>query len=132
MPESQAIQTESAPSAIGPYSQAVRQGSLVFLSGQVPLDPASMKLVEGGIVEQTEQVFDNLAAVAQAAGTRLDQALRMTIYLTDLGNFKAVNEIMARRLAPPYPARVTIGVAALPANAMVEIDAILSVQTSGS
>ncbi len=126
MPESQVIQTDKAPSAIGPYSQAVRQGSLVFLSGQVPLDPASMRLVGGGIAEQTEQVFDNLAAVAQAAGTSLDQTLRMTIYLTDLGNFKAVNEIMARRLAAPYPARVTIGVAALPANAMVEIDAILA------
>ena len=126
MSASQVIQTENAPRAIGPYSQAVRSGSLVFLSGQVPLDPATMKLVEGGIVEQTERVFDNLAAVAAAAGLNLDNAVRMTIYLTDLGNFKTVNEIMARRLAAPYPARVTIGVAALPANAMVEIDAILS------
>ncbi len=126
MPASQVIQTGNAPQAIGPYSQAVRSGSLVFLSGQVPLDPATMRLVEGGIVEQTEQVFDNLAAVAAAAGLSLDNAVRMTIYLTDLGNFKTVNEIMARRLAAPYPARATIGVAALPANAMVEIDAILS------
>jgi len=126
MSASQVIQTGDAPQAIGPYSQAVRSGSLVFLSGQVPLDPATMRLVEGGIVEQTEQVFDNLAAVAAAAGLSLDNAVRMTIYLTDLGNFKTVNEIMARRLAAPYPARVTIGVAALPANAMVEIDAILS------
>lgn len=126
MSASQVIQTGNAPQAIGPYSQAVRSGTLVFLSGQVPLDPATMKLVEGGIVEQTEQVFDNLAAVAAAAGLSLDNAVRMTIYLTDLGNFKTVNEIMARRLAAPYPARVTIGVAALPANAMVEIDAILS------
>ena len=126
MSASQVIQTGNAPQAIGPYSQAVRSGSLVFLSGQVPLDPVTMKLVEGGIVEQTEQVFDNLAAVAAAAGLSLDNAVRMTIYLTDLGNFKTVNEIMARRLAAPYPARVTIGVAALPANAMVEIDAILS------
>lgn len=126
MSASQVIQTGNAPQAIGPYSQAVRSGSLVFLSGQVPLDPATMRLVEGGIVEQTEQVFDNLAAVAAAAGLNLDNAVRMTIYLTDLGNFKTVNEIMARRLDAPYPARVTIGVAALPANAMVEIDAILS------
>ena len=126
MPESQVVQTENAPRAIGPYSQAVRSGPLVFLSGQVPLDPATMRLVEGGIEEQTEQVFDNLAAVAAAAGSSLGQALRMTIYLTDLGNFKTVNEIMARRLDAPYPARVTIGVAALPANAMIEIDAILS------
>ncbi len=126
MPESQVIQTEKAPRAIGPYSQAVRSGALVFLSGQVPLDPETMRLVEGGIEEQTEQVFDNLAAVAAAAESNLGQALRMTIYLTDLGNFKTVNEIMARRLDAPYPARVTIGVAALPANAMIEIDAILS------
>ncbi len=126
MPESQVIQTEKAPRAIGPYSQAVRSGALVFLSGQVPLDPETMRLVEGGIEEQAEQVFDNLAAVAAAAESNLGQALRMTIYLTDLGNFKTVNEIMARRLDAPYPARVTIGVAALPANAMIEIDAILS------
>ncbi|MXY89966.1 MAG: RidA family protein [Gammaproteobacteria bacterium] len=126
MSASQVIQTGNAPQAIGPYSQAVRSGSLVFLSGQVALDPETMRLVEGGIVEQTEQVFDNLAAVAAAAGLSLDNAVRMTIYLTDLGNFKTVNEIMARRLDAPYPARVTIGVAALPANAIVEIDAILS------
>lgn len=126
MSASQVIQTGNAPQAIGPYSQAVRSGPLVFLSGQVALDPATMRLIEGGIVEQTERVFDNLAAVAAAAGLRLDDAVRMTIYLTDLGNFKTVNEIMARRLAAPYPARVTIGVAALPANAMIEIDAILS------
>ncbi|MCY3689044.1 MAG: RidA family protein [Gammaproteobacteria bacterium] len=126
MSASQVIQTGNAPQAIGPYSQAVHSGSLVFLSGQVALDPETMRLVEGGIVEQTEQVFDNLAAVAAAAGLSLDNAVRMTIYLTDLGNFKTVNEIMARRLDAPYPARVTIGVAALPANAIVEIDAILS------
>ena len=126
MPASQIIQTEHAPQAIGPYSQAVRSGPLVFLSGQVALDPATMRLVEGGIEEQTEQIFDNLAAVAAAAGLNLDNTVRMTIYLTDLGDFKTVNEIMARRLDAPYPARVTIGVAALPANAMVEIDAILS------
>ncbi|MDE0507084.1 MAG: Rid family detoxifying hydrolase [Gammaproteobacteria bacterium] len=126
MSASQVIQTGNAPQAIGPYSQAVCSGSLVFLSGQVALDPETMRLVEGGIVEQTEQVFDNLAAVAAAAGLSLDNAVRMTIYLTDLGNFKTVNEIMARRLDAPYPARVTIGVAALPANAIVEIDAILS------
>ena len=129
MPATEVIETGNAPSPIGPYSQAVRFGSLVFLSGQVPLVPATMKLVAGGIGEQAEQVFDNLEAVAAAAGTSLDQALRMTIYLTDLGNFKAVNKIMARRLAAPYPARVTIGVSTLPANAMVEIDAILAAPT---
>ncbi len=123
---SQVVQTEDAPQAIGPYSQAVRFGPLIFLSGQVPLDPVTMRLVEGGIEEQTEQVFDNLAAVAAAAGSNLGQTLRMTIYLTDLGNFKIVNEIMARRLEEPYPARATIQVSALPANAMIEIDAILS------
>ena len=123
---SQVVQTEDAPQAIGPYSQAVRSGPLIFLSGQVPLDPVTMRLVEGGIEEQTEQVFDNLAAVAAAAGSNLGQTLRMTIYLTDLGNFKIVNEIMARRLEEPYPARATIQVSALPANAMIEIDAILS------
>ena len=123
---SQVVQTEDAPQAIGPYSQAVRSGPLIFLSGQVPLDPVTMRLVEGGIEEQTEQVFDNLAAVAAAAGSNLGQTLRMTIYLTDLGNFTIVNEIMARRLEEPYPARATIQVSALPANAMIEIDAILS------
>ncbi len=126
MPASQVVQTENAPQAIGPYSQAVRSGSLVFISGQVPLDPATMRLVDGGIERQAAQVFDNLAAVAAAAGSSLGQALRMTIYLTDLGDFKTVNEIMARRLDAPYPARVAIGVAALPANAMIEVDAILS------
>ena len=126
MPATQVIHTGNAPQAIGPYSQAVRSGPLVFLSGQVALDPVSKRLIEGGIEEQAEQVFDNLAAVAAAAGLNLGNAVRMTIYLTDLGNFKIVNEIMARRLEPPYPARATVGVAALPANAMVEIDAILS------
>jgi len=129
MPAAEVIQTGNAPSAIGPYSQAVRLDSLVFLSGQVPLDPATMKLVEGGIAEQTEQVFNNLETVAAAAGASLNQALRMTIYLTDLANFKAVNEIMAKRLAAPYPARATTGVSALPANAMVEIDAIVAAET---
>lgn len=126
MSESQVIQTENAPSAIGPYSQAVRSGSLVFVSGQVPLDPQTMRLVSGDIEAQTEQVFNNLEAIAAAAGTDLNRALRMTIYLTDLANFKTVNEIMARRLSEPYPARVTVEVSALPANAIVEIDAILT------
>ncbi len=126
MSESQVIETAAAPAAIGPYSQAVRSGSLVFVSGQVPLDPATMRLVPGGIEAQTERVFDNLEAVAAAAGTELGKALRMTIYLTDLGHFQQVNEIMAKRLSPPWPARATLGVAALPANAMVEVDAILA------
>ena len=126
MPDSQVIQTENAPSAIGPYSQAVRSGALVFVSGQVALDPRTMKLVSAGIEAQTERIFDNLEAIAAAAGADLNRALRMTIYLTDLANFKIVNEIMAKRLSEPYPARVTIGVSALPANAIVEIDAILT------
>ncbi len=127
MVDAQALHTESAPAAIGPYSQAVRSGALVFVSGQVPLEPATMRLVPGGIEQQTEQVFDNLAAIASAAGIDLNHAVRMTIYLTDLGNFRVVNEIMARRLDTPYPARATVEVGALPAGAMVEIDAILSV-----
>ncbi len=126
MAKAQVIHSAEAPRAIGPYSQARRAGPLVFLSGQIPLDPATMQLVEGGIEAQAEQVFDNLSAVAAAAGLSLGHAQRLTIYLTDLDNFKTVNEIMARRFDQPYPARVTIGVAALPARAMIEIDAILS------
>ena len=121
----QPIHTPRAPAAIGTYSQAVRTGDTVYLSGQIPLDPATMQLVGGGVREQIEQVFANLAAVAAAAGGTLDDAVRVTVYLTDLTNFPLVNEIMAQHFAEPYPARAAIGVRELPRGAAVEIDAIL-------
>jgi reactive intermediate/imine deaminase len=123
------IQTKDAPAAIGTYSQAVQVGqassaSTVYLSGQIGLDPATMQLAEG-IDGQTHRVFRNLAAVADAAGLQLGDAVRMTVYLTDLAHFARVNEIMAQYLKEPYPARAAVGVAALPRGALVEIDAIL-------
>jgi reactive intermediate/imine deaminase len=121
----QPIETPNAPAAVGPYSQAVRHGSLVFLSGQVALDPASGSLVEGGIDVQTRQVLRNLEAVCAAAGGTLDGILKLNIYLTDLGNFATVNEIMAETFSRPFPARATIGVAALPLGAEVEVEAVL-------
>ena len=119
------ISTEHAPKAIGPYSQAVKVGSTVYLSGQIALDPVSGDLVEGGIEAETRRVFDNLAAVAQAAGGDLSSVVRFTVYLKDLKQFLVVNHIMAEYLEEPFPARATIGVAALPRGAVVEIDAIL-------
>ena len=119
------IHTPRAPAAIGPYSQAVRAGSTIYLSGQIPLNPATMELANGDIRAQTRQVFDNLVAVSEAAGGSLANAVRLTIYLTDLANFPVVNEIMAEYCKEPYPARVTIGVAQLPRGAAVEIDGIL-------
>jgi len=124
-----AIQTREAPGAIGTYSQAVKVsgepgGSLLYLSGQIGLDPATMQMVEG-VEAQTHRVFRNLAAVADAAGMSLDQAVRMTVYLTYLSHFARVNEIMAQYVREPYPARAAVGVAALPRGALVEIDAIL-------
>jgi reactive intermediate/imine deaminase len=121
----QPIETSNAPAAVGPYSQAVRHGNLVFLSGQVALDPVSGSLVKGGIDKQTRQVFRNLQAVCEAAGGMLDGVLKLNIYLTDLGNFATVNEIMATTFTEPYPARATIGVAALPLGAEVEVEAVL-------
>jgi reactive intermediate/imine deaminase len=121
----QPIETSNAPAAVGPYSQAVRHGNLVFLSGQVALDPVSGSLVKGGIDKQTRQVFRNLQAVCEAAGGTLDGVLKLNIYLTDLGNFATVNEIMATTFTEPYPARATIGVAALPLGAEVEVEAVL-------
>jgi reactive intermediate/imine deaminase len=121
----QPIATSRAPAAIGPYSQAIRAGGTVYLSGQIPLDPATMQLVAGGVREQIQQVFENLAAVADAAGGTLNDAVRVTVYLTDLTNFSLVNEIMARYFAEPYPARAAIGVRELPRGAAVEVDAIL-------
>jgi reactive intermediate/imine deaminase len=122
------IRTASAPAAIGPYSQAVRSGNFVFLSGQIPLDPATGQLVEGDIATQTRRVFDNLKAVCEAAGGSLDSIVRAGIFLTDLGNFAAVNAVMAEYFAEPYPARSTVEVSGLPRGAQVEVDAILALE----
>ena len=119
------IQTENAPQAIGTYSQAVKTGNTVYVSGQIPLDPASMEVVDGGIEAQIVRVFDNLQAVIEAAGGSFADVVRLTVYLVDLGNFPLVNEVMARYFSEPYPARAAIGVAALPKGVGVEIDAIL-------
>ena len=122
----QPIATDRAPAAIGPYSQAVRSGSQVFLSGQIPLDPATGQLVEGDISVQSRRVFDNLSAVCAAAGGSLDHVMRVGIYLMDLGDFAAVNAVMAEYFTAPYPARSTIQVAGLPRGARVEVDAIVA------
>jgi reactive intermediate/imine deaminase len=119
------ISTPDAPKAIGPYSQAVRAGDTVYLSGQIPLDPATGELVGGPIEAQARRVFQNLRAVAAAAGATLDDAVRVTIYLTDLGHFATVNAVMTEYFREPYPARVTIGVASLPKGAAVEVDCVL-------
>ncbi|MEO8145247.1 MAG: RidA family protein [Betaproteobacteria bacterium] len=118
------IHTDGAPAAIGTYSQAVRAGDTVYVSGQIGFDPATMQLVEG-IEAQIHRVFRNLAAIAQASGLGLDRAVRMTVYLTDLGHFAKVNEIMAQYVGQPYPSRAAIGVSSLPRGALVEIDCIL-------
>jgi len=121
------IHTEQAPKAIGPYSQAVRCGATVYLAGQIGLDPASMELA-AGIDAQARRVFENLRAVAQAAGGDLRDIVRLTIYLTDLANFSRVNEIMSACFTAPYPARATVGVASLPRGALIEIDAIMHLE----
>ena len=121
-----AIATDRAPSAIGPYSQAVRVGDLVFTSGQIPLDPKSGQLVSGDIDAEIRRVFDNLKAIATAAGGSLDHVVKLTVFLTDLTHFPRVNEIMATYFAQPYPARAAVGVAALPKGARVEMECILS------
>ena len=120
----QAIASEAAPRALGPYSQAVEAGGFVFCSGQVGLDPATGKLVGGGIASEAARVFDNLSAVLAAAGLGLADLVKTTVYLVDLGEFAAMNEVYARYFAVPYPARATVQVAALPAGARVEIEAI--------
>lgn len=120
----QIISTPRAPAAIGTYSQAVRCGDTIYLSGQIGLDPATMQMVEG-IDAQIVRVFDNLKAVAEAAGTTLDAAAKLNIYLTDLANFAKVNEVMARYFNQPYPARAAVGVKELPRGALVEADAVL-------
>jgi len=121
------ITTDSAPAAIGTYSQAVQHCGLLYVSGQIPLVPATMELVSSDINQQINQVFDNLSAIAAAAGTTLNDAVKLTVYLTDLGHFSSVNEVMSQRLAQPYPARVALEVSALPRSALVEIDAIVAI-----
>ena len=118
------IHTDKAPKVIGTYSQAVRSGDTVYLSGQIGLDPRTMQMVEG-IDAQIKRVFENLKAVAEAAGGSLDDVVRFTVYLTDLKHFAKVNEIMATYVAEPYPARAAIGVASLPRDALVEVDAVM-------
>ena len=120
------INTTHAPSAIGPYSQAIKVGNTVWISGQIPLDPNTMEVVSGGIVEETRQVFANLIAIAEAAGGTLDNAVKINISLTDLDNFAAVNEVMADVFSEPYPARACVQVAALPKGVQVEIEAVLA------
>lgn len=119
------IQTERAPQAIGTYSQAVKIGQTIYLSGQIPLIPETMQLIDGDISAQINQVFKNLQAVAEAAGGNLSHIVKLNVFLTDLSNFPIVNEIMAHYFQPPYPARAAVGVAALPKGAAVEMDAIM-------
>ena len=129
------VSAACAPAAIGPYSQAVKVGNTVYLSGQIPLDPETMQLVgggEGGMEAQIRRVFDNLAAVAKEAGGSLHDVVKLNVFLTDLSNFAEVNDIMAGYFQPPYPARATIGVAALPKGARVEMDAIMVLPDSAS
>jgi len=121
----QPIHTKDAPAAIGTYSQAVRAGNTVYLSGQIPLDPKTMQLVAGDTRAQIRRVFDNLVAVAEAAGATLANAVKVNVYLTDLENFALVNEVMSEYFAEPYPARAAVGVAQLPRGAAVEVDAVL-------
>ena len=120
-----AIHTDQAPAAIGPYSQAVRAGNTVYLSGQIPLDPATGELVAGDIQAQARRAFDNLRAVCEAAGGSLEQVARLGLYVTDLADFAAVNAVMAEYFDAPYPARSTIQVSALPKAAVFEVDAVL-------
>ena len=119
------IATQSAPQAIGPYSQGIKAGNTVWISGQIPLDPISMALVKGDIAAQAEQVFTNLAAIAEAAGGTLNNAVKVNISLTDLSDFDAVNTVMATHFEAPYPARACVQVAALPKGADIEVEAIL-------
>ncbi len=121
------ISTPDAPAAIGPYSQAIKLGNTVWISGQIPLDPATMEVVQGDITARAKQVFQNLSAVAEAAGGSLNNAVKINISLTDLGDFAAVNEVMASFLDEPYPARACVQVAALPKGVDIEVEAILGV-----
>ena len=121
------IHTDGAPAAVGTYSQAVRTGNLVFISGQIPFVPETMTVVDGDFAARARQVFSNLAAIAEAAGSSLDDAVKLTIFLTDLDNFATVNEVMAEFCREPYPARAAVEVAALPKGVDIEADAILAV-----
>lgn len=122
----QAIRSDKAPAAIGTYSQAIRTGNLIFLSGQIPLDPATMEIVPGDFEARARRVFDNLKAVVEAAGGGMDDIVKVNVYLTDLSNFAAVNAVMADYFSQPYPARAAVGVASLPKGADVEAEAVLS------
>ena len=121
----QIIHTDRAPKAIGPYSQAVRAGDLVFLSGQIPLDPATMELVSGDFESEVRRAFENLKAVVEAAGGRLDQVVKLTLFLTDLAHFPKVNEVMASFFKEPFPARSTVGVSQLPKGSRFEVECVL-------
>ncbi len=122
----EAIHSEGAPAAIGTYSQAIKSGNLLFMSGQIPLDPKTMEIVAGDFDARARQVFDNLKAVAEAAGAELDQVVKLTIFLTDLNNFATVNQVMEDFFEQPFPARAAVGVASLPMAVDVEADAILA------
>lgn len=122
----QAIHTDAAPAAIGTYSQAIRAGDLVFLSGQIPLDPATMEVVDGDFEARARRVFDNLRAVSEAAGGSLDQVVKLTVFLTDLGDFATINSVMEDYFEQPFPARAAVGVASLPKGVDVEADAVLA------
>ena len=122
---SEPVHTDKAPAAIGTYSQAVRAGGTVYLSGQIPLLPGTMELVDGSMEDQVRQAFSNLAAVAEAAGGNLGNAVKLTVYLVDLGDFATVNAVMETFFTAPYPARAAVEVSALPKGARVEVDAIL-------
>ncbi|MEX1664040.1 RidA family protein [Zhongshania arctica] len=126
MSNKEIIATNNAPQAIGPYSQAVKVGNTVYLSGQIPLIPDTMEMIEGGITEQATQVFKNLSAVAEAAGGSLNDAAKVNISLTDLGEFTQVNEVMMQYFSHPYPARACVQIAALPRGAMIEVEVILA------
>ncbi len=127
MPNKAIIHTQQAPAAIGTYSQAVKVNSTVYLSGQIPLDPETMTLVEGGFAAEAEQVFKNLAAVCEEAGGSLADIVKLNIYLTDLNNFPVVNEVMEKLFSQPYPARAAIGISQLPKGAQIEADGIMVV-----
>ena len=125
MSDTKVINTDQAPSAIGPYSQAVRAGDFVYLSGQIPLDPATMEVAAGDFRDRAERVFANLEAVTRAAGASLEDVVKLNVYLTDLGQFATVNEVMSEFLDEPYPARAAVGVAALPKGVDIEIEGVL-------
>jgi reactive intermediate/imine deaminase len=122
----EAIHSDNAPAAIGTYSQAIKNGNLVFLSGQIPLDPETMQIVDGDFEARARRVFDNLKAVVGAAGGDLNQVLKLTVFLTDLANFATLNRVMENYFDAPYPARAAVGVASLPKDVDVEVDAILA------